>query len=209
MAFIYDFAYINEKRNIFGKGGYRYNVPDKELTENNFLTAIYRLCEFSYPKFFKMDNLSKAGFLASELLVDELDENFDRKDCGVILFNRVSSLTTDKNFENTIKDSENFYPSPALFVYTLPNIVTGEICIRQKFYGESSFYVMEDFDTQRIVDIISDSLQQNKYVMTGWIDETDEGVKALMFLVTRDSLYNTWIPFTVEAIEDMRKLTVL
>ena len=96
MAFIYDFAYINEKRNIFGKGGYRYNVPDKELAENNFLTAIYRLCEFSYPKFFKMDNLSKAGFLASELLVDELDENFDRKDCGVILLPRARRWNRSK-----------------------------------------------------------------------------------------------------------------
>lgn len=178
------------------------------MPESNFLTAIYRKSGFQYPKFFKMDNLSKAGFLASELLVDELDENFERKDCGVILFNRISSLTTDRNFENTIKDPENCYPSPALFVYTLPNIVTGEICIRQKFYGESSFYVMEDFDTQRIVDVINDSLTQNQYVMTGWIDESDNGIKALMFLVTRNSLYNTWIPFTMEAIEDMKKLVL-
>jgi len=202
MAYIYDFAYINQSRKEFGKGDLRNIITDEELADSNFVTAVYRKCGFGYPKFFKMDNLSKAGFVTSELICKELDESFDRKDCGVILFNRISSLTTDRNFENTISDPENFYPSPALFVYTLPNIVTGEICIRQKFYGESSFYVMEDFDAQRIVDVVNDSLSQNRYVLTGWIGEGDDGnISALMILVSHESLRENSAEFTVESVE--------
>ena len=42
-------------------------------------------------------------------------------------------------FQETIQHADSYYPSPALFVYTLPNIVTGEIAIRNKYYGETSF----------------------------------------------------------------------
>ncbi|MEJ0079473.1 MAG: hypothetical protein WDM78_00555 [Puia sp.] len=36
--------------------------------------------------------------------------------------------------------------SPALFVYTLPNIVIGEISIRRHFKGENAFFVFKQFD---------------------------------------------------------------
>ena len=40
-----------------------------QRTDASWLNDIYRSLNISYPKFFKMDNLSKAGFLASELLL--------------------------------------------------------------------------------------------------------------------------------------------
>ena len=99
-----------------------------ELTEKGsaLLTQIYRSHIGDYPKFFKMDTLCKLGFVASELLLNsEGNRNFEpREDRAVILFNRNASLQADTNYQSTIQDSENFFPSPAAFVYTLPNIVT-------------------------------------------------------------------------------------
>jgi len=92
------------------------------------LTELYRNHIGDYPKFFKMDSLSKLGFMASELLLQaEGGQRFEpREDRAVIFFNKSASLQADTAYQATIQDAENFFPSPAAFVYTLPNIVTGK-----------------------------------------------------------------------------------
>jgi len=103
------------------------------------IAEFYRSLQIDYPKFYKMDNLSKLGFLASEMIFNDEDNRFiPREDIAVICFNSSSSLDIDTQYQKTIHDNENYFPSPSLFVYTLPNIVTGEIAIRNKFLGETS-----------------------------------------------------------------------
>jgi hypothetical protein len=186
MAYIVDYSYINQSNLSFGTSSFKSEITENDLVENNFLTAIYRKQNYSYPKFFKMDNLSKTGFLSAELLQPHFPDLENRKNVGVICFNRISSLTTDRNFENTIIDVNNYYPSPALFVYTLPNIETGEICIRHKFMGESSFYVTEHFNPKYIADIVEDSLKFNDIILSGWSDFVNSQIKSLMFLVSKN-----------------------
>ena len=101
------------------------------------LVELYRRYVGDYPKFFKMDTLSRLGFIAAELLLKE--EQVD----AVILANRSASIKNDTDYLATISD-DNYYPSPALFVYTLPNIVTGEIAIRHHINGETAFYILEN-----------------------------------------------------------------
>ena len=109
------------------------------------LVELYREYVKDYPKFFKMDTLSRLGFMAAELLLQaEGAERFvPREDRAVILANRSASIKNDKDYLETISEG-NYYPSPALFVYTLPNIVTGEIAIRNKYLGETAFYVLDN-----------------------------------------------------------------
>ena len=119
------------------------------------LVDIYRRCVGDYPKFFKMDPLSRLGFVASELLLgEEKPRKQDCEDRAVVLFNRSASLADDLLYQETIQDPGNYYPSPAVFVYTLPNIVTGEIAIRNKYYGETAFYVFEDNDEEAFMAIV-------------------------------------------------------
>ena len=142
------------------------------------LTELYRTFVGDYPKFFKMDTLSKLGFVASELLLQsEGQPRFEPcEDRAVVLFNRSSSLQADTAYQETIQDPENFYPSPAAFVYTLPNIVTGEIAIRNKYYGETSFMVLPENNPQ----IMAQQLQKafldpmTTSIIGGWLDCTDE-----------------------------------
>lgn len=156
------------------------------------LTAIYRKLVGDYPKFFKMDALCKLGFIASELLLkDESDRFIPRENRAIVLLNCSSSLCDDRNYQNTIADrGENYFPSPAIFVYTLPNIITGEISIRNKYLGETSFYVLEKLDTTVIEQVVSDAFQDEMTtsVLGGWVDcEDKEHFEAHLFLVDKEN----------------------
>ena len=143
-----------------------------------FLTHLYRQCGMDYPKFFKMDLLCKVGFVASEvLLAAEGAERFvPRSDRTVLLFNRHSSLHADRAFQQTIADPAEFYPSPSVFVYTLANIVTGEIAIRNRYMGETSCYILEEKDWPLMEQIIATTFQDKgiRSVIGGWLDIEDE-----------------------------------
>ncbi|MBR5688717.1 MAG: hypothetical protein IKX36_12300 [Prevotella sp.] len=148
-----------------------------ESTGHALLTEVYRAHVDDYPKFFKMDTLCKVGFLASELLLQqEGDERFvPRDDRAVVLFCQNASIKSDQAFEDTIRDREQFFPSPSVFVYTLPNIVTGEIAIRNKYTGETNLIVLPRRDDQQIQQharqLFLDGTATS--VITGWIDAPD------------------------------------
>lgn len=141
------------------------------------LTELYREKINDYPKFFKMDELCKLGIVASELLLQDCgDRHEGTADRAIVLFNRTGSLCNDRNYQKTINDMENFFPSPSLFVYTLPNIVTGEIAIRNHYYGETSFYVIDQDDPALIRSMAEEVILQGraKSVICGWLDCEDK-----------------------------------
>jgi hypothetical protein len=152
----------------------------------DFLVDAYKNAGIDYPKFYKMDMLSKAGFLAAELLFREhpLNKVYSAGEIAVVLSNKHSSLDTDKKYLETAKGMG----SPALFVYTLPNIVTGEICIRQKIKGENAFFLSENFD----VALISDYTQMlmagktTKMCLAGWVDVMDEHHDVFLYLTEKN-----------------------
>ena len=169
-------------------------VDGNPLTHNEkgsaLLTELYRNHIGDYPKFFKMDTLSKLGFIASELLLNtEGNRDFEpREDRAVIFFNRNASLQADTHYQSTIQNPENFFPSPAAFVYTLPNIVTGEIAIRNKYFGETSFMVIDDYDEKIIMKNLENAFQDpiTKTIIGGWVDCSDEEhFEARIFLMEK------------------------
>ena len=150
------------------------------------ISGLYREFVGNYPKFFKMDSLCKLGFIGAELLLKGISSE-EKENAAIILFNRNGCLITDRNYQKTITD-DNYFPSPALFVYTLANIVTGEIAIRNKIYGESSFYVLNNEDTDLMNDIINNAYLTSSpsFILTGWVDYDDEqNYKAKLKLVTK------------------------
>lgn len=163
-------------------------VLETESKGQAMLKEVYKKCIGSYPKFFKMDALCRLGFVASELLLQqETPRVIDTEHRAVILCNRSSSLCDDRNYQKTIQDSDNFFPSPAVFVYTLPNIVTGEISIRNKYYGETLFAVLEHFDAREIHNLACEAFLDSMThdMITGWIDcESDDDFEACLFLTS-------------------------
>ena len=133
-----------------------------ETTGDKMLVELYRRYAGDYPKFFKMDTLCRLGFIAAEILLK------DQKVDSVILANRTASIKNDTDYLATISDG-NYYPSPALFVYTLPNIVTGEIAIRHHIQGETSFYILsKPEDLEPILQ--SPITNHQSPILAGWIE---------------------------------------
>lgn len=164
---------------------------------HSLLTSLYKQMIGNYPKFYKMDGLSRLGFVASEILLnaekaetEEERKEEERKNVeerkeeeiknleerAIIFFNHSSSIASDRNYKESINDKDNYFPSPSIFVYTLPNIVTGEIAIRNHFHGETSFFILPDKDERMMEEILQASCRddQSKSFLTGWIDYEDE-----------------------------------
>lgn len=129
----------------------------KEL--NDFLISAYKNMGLNYPKFYKMDNLSRLGWLGTELLLKDSfnKDSYRPEETGIVLSNRNSSFDTDTRYFETTRA----IPSPALFVYTLPNIVIGEISIRHNFKGEHAFFIFEDFDAALIQEYVEGLLNNS------------------------------------------------
>lgn len=153
----------------------------KELGEqegkehHSLLTSLYKQMIGNYPKFYKMDGLCRLGFVASEILLNAEKGETD-KERAIIFFNHSSSIASDRTYKESINDKDNYFPSPSIFVYTLPNIVTGEIAIRNHFHGETSFFILPNKDERMMEEILQASCRddQSKSFLTGWIDYEDE-----------------------------------
>lgn len=152
------------------------------------LEALYRARVGDYPKFFKMDSLSKLGFLLTEALVaDEPDRFQPREDRAVLVFSRAGCVANDRHYAASMAD----FPSPALFVYTLPNIVAGEICIRNKYAGESSAFVLNEYDEDLLFALVRQAFQDpvTRSAIVIWADcRSDEDWDARAFLVKKEDL---------------------
>jgi len=167
-----------------------------------FLISIYQHFQFNYPKYYKMDNLSKLGWLAAEILLkDSFDkEKYQHEDIGIILANANSSLDDDIKYFETTKD----IASPSLFVYTLPNIVIGEICIRNNFKGEHTFFIQDTFDAGFMKQQVDYLLDKNilKACICGWVDVLEDEYKAVIFLAEKERREKS-VVFSVENMNDV------
>jgi 3-oxoacyl-[acyl-carrier-protein] synthase-1 len=151
-----------------------------------------------------MDNLSKSGFLASEMVLCDLGYDRETPDgsTSLVFANSTSSLDNDKRFQKTI-EKDNYFPSPAVFVYTLPNIVTGEIAIRNKFLGETSFFILESFDAEKM-QIFAQwafSYTDIQRVLCGWAEYLDDHCDVLVMMVEKDG--DNGLDFNTENINKL------
>lgn len=189
------------KAAAFKNGVKLFEAPGMNAAD--FLDELYKHLELGYPKFHKMDGLSKLGLLATDILLKNSghEEKYRENETGLILSNANSSLDVDMKYAKTIKTGA----SPALFVYTLPNIVIGEISIRHRFKGENAFFVFKHFNGNFIADYVTGLLNSGliQCCICGWIDFLEEEYSARLMLVekTKSGLS---IPFTASNINQLK-----
>lgn len=156
----------------------------------SFIKSAYKNFDIDYPKFFKMDNLSKLSFMAAEVVLanEDLDYGTDN-DIALVFANRASSLDTDRKHQASITDERSYYPSPAVFVYTLPNICLGEISIKHKLFSENSFFIFDGFNAEHLFHYSSSLLHLDKaeQVLCGWVDFDGDGYEAFLYLVSKEA----------------------
>jgi len=175
---------------------------NKEADLAEFLLSVYQHFQLNYPKFYKMDNLSKLGWLASEVLLKDIFRNdqYQPEEVGLVLANRNSSLDNDIKYFESAKE----IASPSLFVYTLPNIVIGEICIRNNFKGEHGFYIQDTFDAGFIAGQVNYLLDNSilKACICGWVDVLGQDNKAALYLVEKNQTGKSK-PFSIKNINSI------
>lgn len=153
----------------------------------DFSKKAYQYFEIAYPKFFKMDNLSKLAFLGAELLLKTDSDTAIENNTALVFANKSSSLDTDVKYQNSIDDPGNYYPSPAVFVYTLPNICLGEISIRHQLKSENSFFIFAEYNPvfmEKYSTILLETQKADK-VLCGWVEYFEEEYKAFLYLVDK------------------------
>ena len=143
---------------------------EKSGNAESFLNETYSHFQIAYSKFHKMDSLCKLGFLCAEILLEgnPLDKKYSNAETGIVLSNANASLDTDLKYVKTISTGA----SPALFVYTLPNIVIGEISIRHNMKGENAFFVFKQFNANFIEEYVKGLFNHHllKACICGWVD---------------------------------------
>lgn len=93
-------------------------------------------------KFYKMDRLCKAVYAAAGELLSDTVLIADTRRIAIVLCNEHSSADIDLRHAAMLRDGEP--ASPAVFVYTLPNICLAEICIPRGIKGETTFFIDRD-----------------------------------------------------------------
>ncbi|WP_221393097.1 hypothetical protein [Dyadobacter sp. NIV53] len=187
MSFITSYCHLNNEN--CSVNGEIIAERDRE-SEDSWFKQLYKSQEFVYPKFYKMDTLSQSGYLLSEMIKraqPSLITSYNDDEIAMLFANQFSSADSDLRFEKSYKEQGT--PSPALFVYTLPNIVLGEIAILNKWYGENMFAVLPKFAPDFFVNYIDILMSAGtKAVLCGWLGITGEQVNVFVFLVEKEGL---------------------
>lgn len=154
-----------------------------------FIREAFKNTGDSNQKFYKMDDLCKLGYIAALHLLNGITFNPD--EMGIILSNYSSSSDTDAKHQRIIDGGGDNAASPAVFVYTLPNIVAGEICIRHKIQGENTFFIEYPGNMERQEEYVKLAMNRSKlqFCITGWCEYLDNKYKAEFRLIKKDK---TW-----------------
>ena len=92
-------------------------------------------------------------------------------------------MDTDTKHQQLINGGKKV--SPAVFVYTLPNIMMGEIAIKNKWYGENLLILVPDFNFEEWVleaDLLISSGKAT-YCLGGWVDVYQDNYQVQLYLV--------------------------
>ena len=161
---------------------------DESEDFSTFIKNAYKSLKTDYPKFFKMDNLSKLAFLAADVLLKNENLNEEENNVALIFSNRASSLDTDRKHQAAIENDAAYFPSPAVFVYTLPNICLGEISIKHRLYSENSFFIFDRFNAEHLQLYANSLLRSGKAekVLCGWVELDDNNYEAFIYLIEKE-----------------------
>jgi hypothetical protein len=204
--FISGFCRIKE--NWIETSGEGKQYYDQSVDFMEFIKSLYQKGEIDYPKFYKMDNLCKIALLSSEYLIRETGfrGKYNAEAAGIVIQNQSSSIESDSRHAESFRDKKSYFPSPAIFVYTLPNIAIGEICIRNGIKGENALFIFDKFEADFAFDYIELLLKtkRTESCLGGWIEYSQNGYESFLFLVEEENKLEQkkkTIPFTKDELK--------
>ncbi len=178
-------------------------LKNSNASFSDFAKLAYQHFEIKYPKFFKMDKLSKLAFLSASFVLDKVVKATQENNIALVFANKSASLDTDVDYQKTIADRTEYFPSPAVFVYTLPNICVGEISIKYQLQAENIFFVTEKLEAELMFAYAETILMKEKadQVLCGWVELCKENYHSFVYLVGKTGA----IEHTIENINNLHK----
>jgi len=168
------------------------------------LDAMYKKLVKDYPKYYRMDGMAKLVFILGDLLCERtgICEKYAGEDIAIALFNSSGSYPSDLIHSEAIK--EGFAgASPSNFVYTLPNVGVGELCIKRKITGETIFLIEDNFSEDRMSELAELYIGQKKCkaIIIGWVEPTQSEGNHLLLISEEES--GLALPNTAENIKNL------
>lgn len=138
-------------------------------------------------KFYKMDDFCKLAYVVADRLLEGID--FGEEECGMVLSGRYGCLDTDMKHQQIIDSEGDAGASPAVFVYTLPNVAAGEVSIRHHIKGENTWFWSDDRQMSDICQYAGMMMaaQDLKYCMVGYFDCIAGKYEAVFKLLERQN----------------------
>jgi hypothetical protein len=192
-------GFCNISKGTLHIGGEKVFQSDDILLDE-MLTSLIKKYNIVHPRFGKMDRLAQLGYSAIEILLQlHPITKYTENEVGILLSNNSSSLDNDLNYQASIAN----IPSPALFVYTLPNIVLAEVCIKNKLKGENLFFISDIFNATQFHMLISEMLDNNraKACIAGWVDVLGSNYNAMILLIEKRTDNDSINEFTISNLE--------
>ncbi len=179
-------------------------LKNEDQSANDCFDRIYTYAQMQYPRYHKMDMLSKLGFLTAEILMQALPEVKTKHTAfqsAVLMANKWASLHTDHLYWESAQN----IPSPSLFVCTLPNVVSAEICIRHQWKGENHFFIQPQFNPSQMMDYanILFGSQRASFCLLGWVDFFDQQYESILIAVDNSDV--GLLDFTEENVKRIIK----
>lgn len=137
-----------------------------------FIRERYRALADPNMKFSKMDDLCKLAYVASCELLAGHRPDYPAERIGVVLANRSASLDSDRRHQAIVDAGDACGASPAVFVYTLPNIMLGQVAIKHGLKGESTFFAFPDKSSNFIREYAASLIAEGRMdaVVWGWCE---------------------------------------
>lgn len=157
-----------------------------------FIRERYRALADPNMKFSKMDDLCKLAYVASCELLSGHRPDCPAERIGVVMANRSASLDSDRRHQAIIDAGDGCGASPAVFVYTLPNIMLGQVAIKHGLKGESTFFAFPDKSSNFIREYTASLIAEGRMdaVLWGWC-EFDGGSYDCELTLTEKTGQNT------------------
>lgn len=136
------------------------------------VTEIFKKYLADGSRFFKMDLYSRLAYVGTTLLAKDALEDAGSEDRALVIFTQNGSVLADRKHLSTFSHPDEFFPSPAVFINTLPNVVLGEIAVKNSIKGETTLVLLSDRDETAMQRIIEATVAATRpsVLICGWVD---------------------------------------
>ena len=138
----------------------------------SLLTEIFKESLADGSRFFKMDLFSRLAYVAVGLLAKDAPGEYVPEETGLLIFTLNGSVLADRKHLSTFAKPDEYYPSPAIFINTLPNVVLGEMAVTHRIKGETTLVMLPGRDEETMDSILDATLAATRpsVLITGWVD---------------------------------------